>query len=65
MIDIRNMDNFYWPYYGHQFSHKFDVKNKDTRTVMSNDIPDNDVRNMDSDVRNSDEIRVLIPDVES
>ena len=61
------MDSFYWPYSGHQISHKIDVRNKDSDVRnLDNDVRnmDIDVRNTDSDVRNKDKIPVLIPDIE-
>ena len=47
------MASFDWPSAGHQFSHKIDVRNKDS-----------DVRNKDCDVWNRDKIPVLIPDID-
>ena len=46
VFDVRNMNNFYWPYSRHQISHKNDFRNKDSDVQNM----DNDVRNMDNDV---------------
>ncbi len=61
------MASFDWPSAGHQFSHKIDVRNKDSDVRnKDNDVrnKDNDVRNKDSDVRNRDKIPVLVPDID-
>ena len=67
VFDVRIMASFDWPSAGHQFSHKIDVRNKDSDVRnKDNDVrnKDNDVRNKDSDVRNRDKIPVLIPDID-
>ena len=43
IFDVRNMDSENWPNSGHHFSHKTDVRNRDS-----------DVRNADIDVWNRD-----------
>ena len=67
------MDSKNWPNSGHHFSHKTDVRNKDSDVRnadndvqnMDSDVRDIDidVRDMDSDVRNRNKIPVLIPDI--
>ena len=49
-----------------QFSHKYDVRNKDSDVRnMNNDVRnrDSDARNTDSDVPNKDKILVHVPDI--